>query len=47
VLDGRVEEDLLTRLDVDADADDELRVTLEAFVHRERSYVDRSIRLSR
>ena len=45
VLYGGVEKDLLTRLDVRADADDELRVALEAFVHRPRSYVDRSIRL--
>src|SRR5690348_13442617 len=34
VLDRREEEDLLTRLHVRSDADDELRVALEAFVHR-------------
>jgi hypothetical protein len=34
VRDFGVEEDLLTRLDVCADADDEFRVALKAFVHR-------------
>jgi hypothetical protein len=34
VLDRREEEDLLTGLDVRADPDDELRIALEAFVHR-------------
>ena len=34
MLDGREEEDLLARLDVGAHPDDELRVALEAFVHR-------------
>ncbi len=42
---GGVEKDLLARLDVRADADDEFRIALKAFVHRPRSYVDRSIRL--
>jgi hypothetical protein len=40
VLDGREEKDLLAGLHVRADADDELRVTLEAFVHCRRSYVN-------
>jgi hypothetical protein len=34
MLDLGHEEDLLTGLDVGADPDDELRVALEAFVHR-------------
>jgi hypothetical protein len=41
VLDRRKEEDLLARLDIRADRHDELRVALEAFVHRRRSYVIR------
>ena len=34
MLDGREEEDLLARLDIGAYSDYELRVALEAFVHR-------------
>jgi len=34
VLDRREEEDLLTGLDVRANADDELRVALETILHR-------------
>ena len=37
------QKDLLAGLDVGADPDDELRVALEAFVHRARSYVVRSV----
>src|SRR5207302_5930284 len=46
VLDRRVEEELLTRLDVRTDADDELRIAVEPFVHRPRSYVVRHARLA-
>ena len=41
VLDEAVDEDLLSGLHVRADADGKLRVALEAFVHRRRSYVVR------
>ena len=46
VLDETADEDLLPGLDVGADPHGELRVALEAFVHRRRSYVDRSSRIA-